>query len=854
MKQIKTIRSLILCALSFSAIIQAEITEPQEIPLTASQQAEIIKTIEFADKAIIKAFNSLQKIENTLTEVALLVRKGALHIPVTKLHEIMELLTENKMTVNALLNNQAELIALQNPIMQLEYAYLITEFCNAFIPYFNEHIKNGFKDAKPFNLKRFVIKMNQRKTRSHGQHLKPESLKKGLIQTRAELVSLHHNVKNIGLVWYNKVARTIDEYVVTPANRWHIPTIAYYGGSAALFSLYSLLAYGSLFRNNPHTSKTTKDIIDGLTDTFGHPLTKDAMGIKLVGDSDNPLASSHSLTNASKFATFDLMINELMANGKPLATLAAGHLYTSFSETWAKDIYPKLTRKRDDIWNFLRGGEYRNTQRAGLAQIKPTYTFNDMVGLDEVKKQFAQIIQYIDDPEQLMRIEATPEKGWLLTGPARTGKSFSVECLCGEIELLMKKRGKGDTIKFFNIDAFLVNKYGIKDILEQVSENAPAVIFIDEIDLLGLQRVGNNQLLSDFLTAMQSSMNADPSKIVIIIAATNNPQNIDQALRKNGRFGKEICFEAPARKYRIQYIKRELRNMALDLSKFDLEALADKTNSKTFEDLKAIIRNAMTRAWLQGESLTQTLLEHSIDTEMHHIITSESKELPEPETRILATHFAGRALAALHLEMHTQLDKVTIYPRMADLREEGVWANYEKKEEKDHQQRIEYGFIATKQTHDSISVKKETTIINEATALIAGFAAEELLLGSCGFTCHSNSHDRAFKLIEDLVFGGLKPDSLPKNVKQELKLKAYNLLQQCHVDAMKLLQDHQNALISLVDELMNKKIMTDKEVQAVIDKAEGRTSSYAEATEDRPTIIDTDLVESQDEIAAQIVA
>lgn len=833
MKRIKMIQSLILCALSFSAIIQAEINEPQDTPLTAAQQAEIIKIIEFAEKSCIKAFSSLQKIENTLTEVALLVRKGSLNIPGPKLHEIMELLTENKMIVNGLLSAQDELMATQDPRAHLQYTFIITEFCNAFIPYLNDQIKKCFADAKPFNMKRFISNMNKGQTRSHGQHLKQESLTKGLNQTKTELTALKHSVKNIGLTWYNKVARAVDTYVVTPANKYNLPNIALYSAGIAFVTSYSLCKWGGNILSpnaNDEKQKTYLDaLIMGLQKTFPllerdpHTGLPRPIGSK-HSSAPNPFATQPGTSDPGRIALLDYSISQFLLGNEPIAAFVGGMLFMEGKSVWNESIYPALAKKRDAVWNFLRGGEYRNIQRTGLAQIKPTYTFKDMVGLDEVKEQFAQIIQYIDDPEQLMRLEATPEKGWLLTGPSRTGKSFSVDCLCGEIELLMKKRGKADTIKFFNIDAFLVNKYGIKEILDQVSSNAPAVIFIDEIDLLGLQRVGNNQLLSDFLTAMQNSMTADPSKVVIIIAATNNPQNIDQALRKNGRFGKEICFDYPARKYRIQYIKRELRSMALDLSQFDIEALADKTNEKTFEDLKAIIRNAMTRAWLHGESLTQKLLEHSIDTEIHHIIPSDHKDLPEHETRIIATHFAGRALAAMHLETHSQLDKVTIHAHMNDLREEGVWANYEKKEEKDRQKRIEYGFITTRQAHDSINVKKEVTIINEATTLIAGFAAEELILGSCGFTCHGHSRDRAFKLIEDLVFGGLNPDALPKKVKQELKLKAYNLLQQCHVDAMQLLQDHNDALIALVDELMDKKIMNDKEVQAVIDKAEGKTS------------------------------
>jgi ATP-dependent Zn protease len=181
-------------------------------------------------------------------------------------------------------------------------------------------------------------------------------------------------------------------------------------------------------------------------------------------------------------------------------------------------------------------------------------------------------------------------------------------------------------------------------------------------------------------------------------------------------------------------------------------------------------------------------------------------------------------LATALLETHDQLDKVTIYAHMTDLKDELVWDTLAKKDEKDHQQKIEYGYLATKQPFDSINVKTETTIINEAITLIAGFAAEELLLNSRGFTCHAHSRDRAFKIITDLVFGGLSPESLPKEVNQQLKLQAYNILKKCHEDAMHLLHSHKDALVALTDELLTKKIMTDKEVQTIIDKVEGNVT------------------------------
>lgn len=863
MKQKRTLLLLILCTFSLNTIILSDTNTPQETQLTAADEAKVQQLIEFAEKALLKTFKSLQKIENKLTEIALLAKKGSFSQSSKHVHAIMEVLTANKIIINTLLQSESTLLSLEDPGMNLEYCYLFSEFCNAFIPYLNENIKNGFKNAEPFDVKSFFIAMNKAKTRNNLQRLNKPSLIKGLKQTRSELQALNDTVGNIGLTWYNKVARAVDANFVTPANRYHLPTIAAYSAGIATLGIYSLWSYGYLFMNNPNLPVRLQTFIKKtlLANNRG-PLIKDRAGFPMLVDentSKTSMAATDTLgtkipDKASMFASADYIIKDFMMQNQPLASMAAVFMIGAFYKTWQDGIYPKILQKRDDVWNFLRGGEYCNTTQPRITQFKPTVSFKDMVGLDEVKQEFSSIIQYIDNPEQLMRIDATPEKGWLLTGPTRTGKSFSVECLCGEIELAMQKRGLGNTMKFFNISAALVNQYGIKAILEEIKENAPAVIFIDEIDLLGLTRVGNNQLLSEFLISMQSSMSADPSKIVIVIAATNHPEHIDKALRQNGRFGKEIRFEYPARKYRIEYIIRELTNMALDIRQFNPEVLADKTNEVSFEGLKSVIRNAMTRAWLYKKSLTQELLEESIDTEIHNIMLFDRKQLPENEMRIIATHFAGRALATTLLETHEQLDKVTIHAHKPNVKDELAWdtlsKNKKKDDEQDQQVKIEYGALMTKQPHDSINIKSEAIIINEAITLIAGFAAEDLMLGTCGFTCHSKDHERAFQLIRKLVFGGINPTYLPKVAREELMLKAHNLLKKCHEDAMKLLTEHKDALNALINELIKKRIMTDKEVEAVITKAETPQITPVETPENTT---DNNSTEDLQELAKETV-
>ncbi len=865
MKHARMMQLIILSTLLLGISIQTETKPSENSSRNASQEAQMAELMEFAADAVAQAFSSLQKIENKMTEIALLVKKGLSRDIARNSNAIMKVLTENKMTLNAVLQNQAAIAALKDPFQQLEVAVVITELCNAFIPYLVQQINSNFKKAKPFNVGNFFKNLEKKQTRSKLNHLEPAALIKRLNAAQTKLESLDTTVQSMGLTWYNKAARALDHYVVTPANNYHVPTIAAYTAGIGLLSAYTLWSYGYLIKDAKTTPAWLKDSVKYLYDKFGGPVVRNRAGNPKLIKSDTVIDDSYNVwgtgsynpseeekipTDATLFAATDFTVKDFMLQNQPLGALGAGFIITSLVKTWPT-IKEKLEKRRDAIWNFLRGGEYLNTFKPGLTQMKPTVSFKDMVGLDEVKEAFYSIIQYIDNPEQLMRIEATPEKGWLLTGPPRTGKTFSVECLCGEIEIMMAKRGMANKMKFFNINASLINEYGIKAILDEVYENAPAVIFIDEIDLLGLQRVGNNKLLSDFLTAMQSSMNADPAKIVIVIAATNKPENIDSALRQNGRFGKEIRFDYPSRKYRVQFLMRELTNMALNIREFDIETLANKTNDKSFEDLKRVIRNAMTRSWMHGTSLTQALLEESIDTEIHNLIIFNRKALPENETRIVATHFAGQALASLFLETHEQLDKITTHAYMANLKDEAIWENYSKKDANDEQKKIEYGKFITKQSHDTINVKNQTLIVNEAILLLAGFAAEELLLGPCGFTCHKGDQNKAYKLIQELIFGGLLQETLPKAVNEELKLKAYTLLQECHKKAMALLIEHKDALLVVIDELMKKQILNSKEIQAIINRVENKTSDViaqeSDTTEDEDSSLDDIFEDTQEE-------
>jgi len=864
MKIIKNTQLLILCILALGSTIQTEIVADAQYSHDTEQQDP-------SEITVMKAFSQLQQIDTFVAQLALLITKGSIK-NLRNPKEIITILKDIRSLIGNLSKEQMAIIAMKDPSINEQLTAALTHICDELTLYLTKGLKNKLKGLKPFDVAALTKRGFPKKPTRYG-------IKQSLQKIDNKIASLQHAIDNVGLTWYNKLARKTDTWIVTPAVKYHAPTIAFYGGIASLISAYTIWQYGDQLKKNPEALPSFLSFIkpsvkgqaapfwfnifniQNLQSWFGHSLPSGNHALNPTDDQKTHMEAPHP------YAITELAIRETLLGLNPLTAMTVGYLATSFYKDNLPAISHKFIEKRNDIWNFLRGGQFIN-QSNHMAFLEPTFTFDDMIGLDEVKEEFSSIIQYLENPELLANMKASPEKGWLLTGEKRTGKSFSFQCLCGEIKRMQALRGQKNEFKFLTIDAAWIHERGIKEILAIAQYNAPILLFIDEIDLLNLNRVGDTKLLNEFLTALQSSMNQDPSKIVIIIAATNKPQTLDPALRANGRFGKEIRFEYPAKKYRTECITRELTNMALDIEQFDIERLAEKTDQKSIEDLRAIIRAAMTRAWMHSQQLTQQLLEESIDTEIHHIIMTDRKELPEHENRILASHFAGRALATLYLSMNIKLDKVTIHARMTDLAEEAQWADlYKDKHEKDKEKKIEHGHLTTRLINDSIHVKNEQEILNEAKSRIAGFIAEEILLGSCGFSCHPREHERAYRMIEQLVFEGLNPSLVSKTVGEQLKQKAFDLLKQCKAEVKQLLKDHHAALSAIADELMEKRILTDKQVQEIIDKAEyspaaieknntapeeENTAETSETTEDISKDIDTNIeAELADELTLE---
>ena len=767
-----------------------------------------------------QAYTLPPKIDHIVERLALLVSKHQISNIKNKA-AVIDILRDIRLLLSNTLKDQATINTISDSQIQAQIALALLHLCDSITAYLDHAIKQNFTAIKPFDI-------SQLTKRHIAIDLTPEQISENLTVVANNIKKLDKKAEFAGLTWYNIATRKFENTIVKPCNKYKIPQIATIGALTSLTSLYLIWRYGHLYQEHCPTWIQEK-IVKRLVDTVGKPVETDGF--------DN--VNIEELRKDPEYrwlSIADLATTRILSNKHPQLTAIAGLTVAAYLKIWKKRLKPWLTKKGSFAWNFLRGGAYEKKAIEGVWDFVPTVRFKDVIGLDEIKESLSFIIRFIDNPEQYLRVNTAPEKGFLLTGPTRTGKSFMVEALCGEIYDLLKKRGRENEFKFWKIDSSTIHQYGITDILEIAKDNAPIVLFIDEIDLLGLQRVANNELLSQFLTSMGTTLDSDPSKQVILIGATNKPETTDIAIRQYGRLGKEIRFEYPAFKFRKIYLEQELNNMALDLNQFDLTALAQKTEGKSFEDLRAIVRNAMIRSWTRGQKLTQQLLEESLDTEIRRIIMTDRKELSKAEKYILATHFAGRALAMTLLKMNAVLDKVTIKAVMTDLHEEGQWENLMNKDEKDKQKKIIHGAIFTRYLHDTINLNSYEQIVNEIKSLLAGFMAEEILLGSCSYKCHPKNSERAYAMIESLVFEGVPSVKFSKKTHRLLADKVYELFKQYKQEVKELLAEHRDDLEAIAQALEERDILTGTQIQAIIDeKNDVDQTNKQESAEEKST-------------------
>ena len=288
-------------------------------------------------------------------------------------------------------------------------------------------------------------------------------------------------------------------------------------------------------------------------------------------------------------------------------------------------------------------------------------TFRDVAGQDEAKESLVEIIDFLHNPQKYAAIGAKLPKGALLVGSPGTGKTLLAKAVAGEARVPFFSISGSDFVEMF----VGVGASRVRDLFQEASKVAPAIIFIDEIDAIGRSRdsrLGGNDEREQTLNQLLAEIDGfDSSKGVVILAATNRPEILDKALLRAGRFDRRIIVDRPNLEGRYQTLLVHTRNIRL-AEDVDLKKIAQATAGAVGAALANLINEAALRAVRMGR---QTVNQEDLLTSFEVVIAGTEKKgtvLTDIEKRIVAYHEVGHALVAA-LQKHTQpVSKITIVP------------------------------------------------------------------------------------------------------------------------------------------------------------------------------------------------
>jgi len=293
----------------------------------------------------------------------------------------------------------------------------------------------------------------------------------------------------------------------------------------------------------------------------------------------------------------------------------------------------------------------------------PTVTFDDVAGANEAIEELKEIKDFLKEPERFQAVGARIPKGVLLYGPPGTGKTLLARAVAGEAGVPFYAISGSDFVEMF----VGVGASRVRDLFEQAKQNAPAIIFIDEIDAVGRHRGAGmggghderEQTLNQMLVEMDGF---DVKANVILIAATNRPDILDPALLRPGRFDRQIGVDAPDMEGRRQILEVHAKGKPMAES-VDLEVVARKTPGFTGADLANVLNEA---ALLTARSNAQLIDNRALDEAIDRVIAGpqrRSRVMKDQEKLITAYHEGGHALAAAAMNFSDPVTKVTILPR-----------------------------------------------------------------------------------------------------------------------------------------------------------------------------------------------
>jgi cell division protease FtsH len=387
---------------------------------------------------------------------------------------------------------------------------------------------------------------------------------------------------------------------------------------------------------------------------------------------------------------------------------------------------------------FLMGMLFRRIGKGGAMgvgkstakmymQKETGVTFKDVAGQDEAKESLKEIVDFLHNPAKYSKIGAKLPKGALLVGPPGTGKTLLAKAVAGEANVPFFSLSGSDFVELY----VGVGASRVRDLFKNAQQNAPCIIFIDEIDAIGKSRDskygGGNDEREQTLNQLLSEMDGfDSSKGLLILAATNRPDVLDKALLRPGRFDRRIIVDKPDLKGRIEVLKVHSKGVAMDET-VDLDAIGLATSGAVGSDLANMINEAAINAVKHGRTaISQADLLESVEV----VIAGKEKKdriLNATEKKTVAYHEIGHALITALIKNAEPVQKITIVPRTMGA----------------------LGYVMQVPEEEKYLMTKDE-LLTRITTLLGGRAAEEITFNTVT-TGASNDMEKATELARAMI-------------------------------------------------------------------------------------------------------
>ncbi|MBO9998408.1 MAG: ATP-dependent zinc metalloprotease FtsH2 [Cyanobacteria bacterium SID2] len=448
-------------------------------------------------------------------------------------------------------------------------------------------------------------------------------------------------------------------------------------------------------------------------------------------------------------------------------------------------------------------------------EAKTGVLFDDVAGVDEAKEELQEVVTFLKKPERFTAVGARIPKGVLLVGQPGTGKTLLAKAIAGEAGVPFFSISGSEFVEMF----VGVGASRVRDLFKKAKENAPCIIFIDEIDAVGRQRGagiggGNDereQTLNQLLTEMDGF---EGNTGIIIIAATNRPDVLDSALLRPGRFDRQITVDAPDIKGRLSILEVHARNKKL-APEVSLDAIARRTPGFTGADLANLLNEAaILTARRRKEAITMPEIDDAVDRvvagmEGTPLVDSKSK-------RLIGYHEVGHAIVGTLLKDHDPVQKVTLIPR--------------------GQARGLTWFVPS----EDQALISRAQIRARITGALGGRAAEEVIFGDAEVTTGAGNDlqqvtGMARQMVTRFGMSDLGPLSLEsqsgevflgrdlmtrseysEEIAARIDAQVHTIVEQCYKDACQMVRDNRVAVDRLVDLLIEKETIDGEEFRQIL--------------------------------------